>query len=129
MVDIIKETEDEANPMALTATQRLQVKKHLAVWPHDDIIDASIEALEDGAEKEAELVAAVALCETRYTAINTAVAGSDELKAGGGAKFDYENQITTRQRWYEDAVKDLARLIGIPMNDVQASRVTNWRIM
>lgn len=112
--------------MTLTATQILQAKKHTGVWPNDTLIDASILGLSDGAEKEEELAAAIDLCETRYAAINTAFSASDELVEGGGAKFSYERYTNLRKQWYQDAVKDLKRLLG--MEDDSANVSTGWRI-
>lgn len=112
--------------MTLTAAQILQAKKHTGVWPNDTLIDASIAGLSDGAAKEAELVAAIALCETRYAAINTAFVASDELVAGGGASFSYERYTNLRKQWYQDAVRDLRRLLG--MSDDEANLSTGWRV-
>lgn len=112
--------------MTLTPTQVLQAKKHTGVWPNDTLIDASILGLSDGGVKEAELVAAIDLCETRYDAINTAYTDSDELVEGGGAKFSYERYTALRKEWYRDAVKDLKRLLG--MEDDDANVAGGWRI-
>lgn len=115
--------------MALTATQRLLVKKHLNVWPHDTLVDASIEALEDGAEKEGELTTALSLCNTTLTNLQTAQTASDELVEGGGARFSYERYISIRRAAYRDAQLDLARLLGVDLDDQFGGTVaTGWRV-
>lgn len=113
--------------MALTGAQKLQAKKHMGVWPHDDILDASIAALEDGSVKESELTAAIALCETTQAAIKTAQSGSDELVEGGGAKFSYERYISIRRRAYRDAQLDLARILSVDLESSDAS-MSGWRV-
>lgn len=112
--------------MALTALQRTQAKKHLKIWPNDTVIDSNITGIEDGSVKEAELVAAIALCETRYAAINTAITAGDELVSGGGAEFSYERYSSLRKQWYKDAVCDLARILGAEAPD--SGQLSGWRV-
>lgn len=101
--------------MALTATQKLQAKRHLGEHPVATILDPLFSVLEDGAEKETELVAAIALCETTETAIDTVTTEADEIVEGGGAKFSYERRLAMKQRAYRKAVCDLGRIIGYPV--------------
>ena len=105
------------NIMTLTATQVLQCKKHMGVIPTSTVIDSMIEALEDASTKETELTTAIALCETRYSALNTSVTNGDDLTEGGGAKFNHSAEIRRRKQWYMEAVGDLSRLLGIDLTD------------
>lgn len=116
--------------MALTESQKLQAKKHMDVWVFDSPLNSSFAALEDGGAKEAELVAAIELCETRYAAINTAVTASDELTEGGGAKFNYHQYAALRKRWYEAARRDLARILGVDYDSLRgnSAQMTGWRV-
>ncbi len=101
--------------MALTTTQRLQIKRHLGEHPIDTILDPFFTVLEDGAEKEAELVAALNVCNTAESAIDATTTEADEIVEGGGAKFSYERRLAFKQRAYNKAVCNLARIIGYPL--------------
>ena len=113
--------------MPLTATQILQAKKHMGVWPQDTTIDSSIKALSDGSTKELELTTAIAACETTYAAITTAETASDELVEGGGAKFDYDRYISTRKQAYKRSQADLARILGVDLSVQFGSEA--WRVI
>jgi hypothetical protein len=115
--------------MPLNATQRLQARKHLKVWPEDTILDASIATLEDGGPKEAELTAALALCETRLAALDTVEGQVDELTGGGGATFNYSGAIAAKKRLYDRAVEDLARLLGVDLSVWRGTtEARGWRV-
>ena len=101
--------------MALTTTQRLQIKRHLGEHPEATILDPLIAKIEDGAAMEAELVTALAVAVAAETAIEDTEDEADEIVEGGGAKFSYERRASMKERRYRRAVCDLARIIGFPV--------------
>lgn len=113
--------------MALTAAQVLQVKKHIGVVPTSTTLDASIDALEDGSVKEAELVAALNRCNSTMADYQDAQENADDLTEGGGAKFSHPLNISIKRKAYDEAVMDLARLLGIDI-DNGVSGLVGWRV-
>lgn len=101
--------------MALTATQRLAIKKHLGEAPNSTDLNAFIGTLEDGAEMEAELVASITACDSALAAYYTATGDADELVEGAGAKFSYERRMAIKQQAYRNQVINLARLLSYPI--------------
>lgn len=110
--------------MALTATQRLQCKRHLGITPNSTVIDAQIDALELDSDKETELTTAIARCETVVAAIRTARDEADELVEGGGARFSYSTRVAHQKANYQEAKENLARIIGI---DLGQQGLHGWR--
>lgn len=110
--------------MTLSAAQKLKIKKHLGEHPKSTIMDPFIKVLEDGADMEAELVAALNSCDTALTAKDTVETSADELTEGGGAKFNYNRSLAIKKGAYRDAVCNLARIIGWPMP--QAGKVGGY---
>lgn len=100
--------------MALTTTQRLQIKKHLGQHPEATILDPLILKVEDGGAMETELVAALTEANTTEAAIDTAEDEADDIVSGGGATFSSERRIAIKKSRYRRSVCDLARIIGFP---------------
>lgn len=100
--------------MALTAQQKLQIKKHLEVPPTALVLDHLIATLEDGGPLEAELTTALTACNTARTNWETALSQADELTAGEGARFNYSVPIAAKKKLYREAVKYLEQLLGFP---------------
>lgn len=103
--------------MALTTTQKLNAKRHMGVAPvamtQPSEYDQLFTALEDGAELEAHLVAAITACDTALAAVQLAHTDADELTEGAGAKFDYRRRIGIKQDAYAAEVANLWRVLGL----------------
>jgi hypothetical protein len=105
--------------MSFTTTQKLQIKKFLGLPPKDKFIDSYIANVEDGAEIEAEVVAAITACQTAFDAWQTTLATQDNLieagsPNGGVAKFALGVGAGFSKKAYDERLKELARLLDIP---------------
>jgi septal ring factor EnvC (AmiA/AmiB activator) len=110
--------------MALSDADILKVKKHLHIDPYNRIIDARIKAVEENADRAAELAASLTAVNTAEAAIDNYVANSaDEFVEAEGAKFDYDRHIRRLKEKYDKEVKNLARIIGIDFKP----KSTGWQ--
>lgn len=101
--------------MALTAAQKLAVKKHLEVPPTSTIIDSLISVVEADVTLETELGTALTAATTARTNWETAMTNSDEITEGEGAKFNHNRNISIKKQAYKAAVKYLTQLLEFPM--------------
>lgn len=114
--------------MALTATQKLQIKRHLGVDQYSVELDDRFTKLDSDADTLAELTDTLTKCETALTAIQTAYDNVDEIASGGGAVFNHNNAITLKKKNYNRHRQNLSRIMQYPILDenIGGARTVGW---
>lgn len=111
--------------MSLTEAQLLKVKKYLKTAPTNPIMDSLVTSLEDGADKEAELIASLDRLDTLWERMGTIADETSHVVAGGDARMSRERQLTMVRQDYEREQENLARMLGIRWSPGQT--ITDWR--
>lgn len=101
--------------MALTATQKADIKEHLGYLYSDDRLDGTFEVIDADPTLLARVTTQLTACGTALTNYQTAKGNADEVTSGFGATLNHNIPISNKWEIYCEAVGLLSTRVGWPI--------------